>query len=294
MSKRFYQEWNPSKQSIVLISHIETILVQYEEMGYQLTLRQLYYQLVSKDLIENSLRSYNKIGNIVNKGRLSGLIDWAMIEDRVRIPVERSHWDSPKEIIKSAAHNFYKPHWNNQDYYVEVWCEKDAISNIIQPICRKWDVTFMANRGYSSQSAMYEASQRLYWKMQDGKSTRIIYLGDHDPSGIDMTRDIDDRLGVFLYSGTPYGDVERIALNMDQIDELNPPENPAKMTDSRFETYHLEYGTSSWELDALEPKVLEGLVEHQILEYIDKDKWDMVETEQDMEQKKLFKIAEDF
>lgn len=224
--KEFFEEWNPSKKSKWLIAQINEILGDYEAQGYELTLRQLYYQLVSRDLIPNNVSEYNKVGNVVSRGRLAGLIDWRMIEDRVRVPKSRAHWESPQEILKQATNQYYRDRWKNQEYYIEVWCEKDAVSNILEPVCHKYDVTFLANRGYSSQSAMYNASQRFDRAVQEGKEISIIYFGDHDPSGIDMTRDIIDRQSLFLQHDAS-NDVIRAALNMDQVEEYRPPENPA-------------------------------------------------------------------
>ena len=293
--KELYQEWNPSSKSAYLINYINDILNDFESQGYKLTLRQLYYQLVSKGIIPNSVAEYGKIGNVVSRGRLAGFIDWNMIEDRLRIPQSRGHWDNPKHIIEAAARSYYQARWKNQDNYIEVWCEKDAVSNIIEPVCYRWDVTFMANRGYSSQSAMYEASRRIHHAQTENKDIKIIYLGDHDPSGIDMTRDIKDRLGIFLnFRCVSFEDVDRIALNMDQVEEYNPPENPAKVTDSRFQGYADIYGYSSWELDALEPKVLENLVENKIKDFINPDLWDETIVEENKGKEKLFKIVEAF
>ena len=298
--KELYQEWNPSSKSAYLINYINDILNDYESQGYKLTLRQLYYQLVSKDIIPNSVAEYGKIGNVVNRGRLAGFIDWNMIEDRLRIPQSRGHWDNPKHIIEAAANSYYQARWKNQDNYIEVWCEKDAVSNIIEPVCYRWDVTFMANRGYSSQSAMYEAAKRYKAAHFEGKELILIYFGDHDPSGIDMTRDIRDRMELFLGYRELVAEenidiqVERIALNMDQVEEYNPPENPAKVTDSRFQGYADIYGYSSWELDALEPKVLENLVENKIKDFINPDLWDEIIAKENKGKEKLFKIVEAF
>lgn len=270
--------WKPNRKSRVLTERINEILASYGAQGYKLTLRQLYYQLVSRDIVANNIKSYNAIGNVVSQGRLAGLIDWSMIEDRVRNPVANMHWGSPAEILRAAERSYYRDRWEDQGFYVEVWCEKDAVSNIIEPVCRKLDVTFMANRGYSSQSAMYEAYQRISNAEGAGRTPWIIYLGDHDPSGIDMTRDIKERLGTFLYAeGATFRNVQRIALNMDQVKQYNPPENPAKQTDSRFESYVREYGESSWELDALEPSVLSALVQEAIELYLDRSAFNAVE-----------------
>jgi hypothetical protein len=277
--KEEFTPWRPSARSMELIDIINDILEDYRSQGYKLTLRQLYYQLVAGDHIPNNQREYKKIGNVVNKGRLAGFIDWNMIEDRVRNPKENTHWRNPKHILDAAVNGYYESRWKYQNEYVEVWCEKDAVSNIIQPVCSKWDVIFMANRGYSSQSALYEAGKRFEAAHFEGKYLHLIYLGDHDPSGMDMTRDVEDRMNLFLgYREEAEEDipivVDRIALNMPQIKLYNPPENPAKQTDSRFEVYADQYGDASWELDALQPSVLEQVVDDAVEAHVDHALWD--------------------
>jgi len=298
--KEIYQAWNPSVQSVKLLKTINLILEDWEDRGYKLTLRQLYYQLVSKDIIPNSVREYKGLGNVVSRGRLAGFIDWAMIEDRLRVPQSRAHWDSPKEIIKAATWSYYRSRWKNQDSYIEVWCEKDAVSNIIEPVCRRWDVTFLANRGYSSQSAMYNAAKRYEAGHLEGKTLTLIYFGDHDPSGIDMTRDIRDRMELFLGYHELVSEknvdfrVERVALNVEQVKQYNLPENPAKVTDSRFAGYVKIYGNSSWELDALEPEVLDQLVEDKIKEFVDQSLWDVVVDKENEHKDRLMEIADNW
>lgn len=272
--KRIYKEWRPGRRAVGLIIEIDGILSDYMSQGYVLTLRQLYYQLVARDLIPNTFQSYKRVGDIVSRGRMAGFIDWDMIEDRVRTPRSRSHWDSPAEILRSASKQYYRSRWDSQPDYLEVWVEKDAVSNIVEPVCREFDVTFMANRGYSSQSAMYHAGVRFIARA-DRKRREVIYLGDHDPSGIDMVRDIHDRLDVFTEG--VYVDVNRVALNMDQIEQFRPPENPAKITDSRYWDYVDRYGGSSWELDALEPSVLSRIVRGAITGHVVTEEWERVE-----------------
>ena len=291
--KEKFIEWNPSTRSLGLVKIINRILEEYREQGYRLTLRQLYYQLVARDIIANKVEEYNSLGNVVSKGRLSGLIDWEMIEDRIRVPTENSHWENPEQILKAASNSYYQSRWENQKNYIEVWCEKDAVSNIIQPICSKWDVLFMANRGYSSQSAMYDGYRRLDDKLADDKDIMVIYLGDHDPSGIDMTNDIKNRLGTFFFcdKNVKIGEVERIALNMNQVEEYNPPENPAKITDSRYNSYVQIYGISSWELDALEPSVLSKIAEDAIMRFIDLDEFNKVEKVEAKHKKNLLGLT---
>ena len=142
-------------------------------------------------------------------------------------------------------------------------CEKDALSEVVQKAAEPWDVTWFACRGYVSQSAMWRAAQRFE---ADGRDGVIIHLGDHDPSGIDMTRDIEDRMCVTFGANL---EVRRIALNMDQVREFNPPPNPTKLTDSRSAAYVAKYGQESWELDALDPALLMGLIENEIADLTD-------------------------
>jgi hypothetical protein len=189
-----------------------------------LTLRQVYYQLVSRDLIENSEKSYKHIGNLVNNGRLAGLIDWQAIEDRTRTLRRLSHWETPSEIVESAANQYRRDLWEGQDRYCEVWVEKDALICIVEQAASRLDCPCFSCRGYTSQSEMWGAAMRFIEKSENSRECVLIHLGDHDPSGIDMTRDIRERLAMFGASV----DVKRIALNMPQIEEYNPPPNPAK------------------------------------------------------------------
>jgi len=289
-------DWKPSSATVILLAEILHVLDEFREQGYKLTLRQLYYQLVSRDVVPNNVKSYNRLGNVVSKGRLRGAIDWSDIEDRVRVPSENSHWSSPAEILYAAADGFYMDRWVGQSNYVEVWCEKDAVSNIIQPVCEKYDVLFMANRGYSSQTAMYDASQRFKKAFENKKDLHLIYLGDHDPSGIDMTRDIAKRLGLFFTKDEDrmINFVDRIALTMDQIEQYSPPENPAKVTDSRYESYVAKYGEFSWELDALEPSVLAEVVEDAIFQYLDHVEFDKVVEEEKQHKEQIKGVADSF
>lgn len=264
------------KKSLQLIETCNGILSEYERQGYQLSLRQLYYQLVARDYIENSVKSYKRIGDLVSNARDAGMMDWAMIEDRNRETVANGHWENPGEILQSAAYAFKMDRWERQPCYVEVFVEKDALSGILLPVCRELDVRFTANKGYSSSSAMYRAAKRLLEAAEAGKDVHIIYLGDHDPSGIDMTRDVRERLSLYTHEMFDF-EVHRLALNYDQVELWRPPENPAKESDSRYEAYATEFGVSSWELDAVEPATLARLVRTSIEQVIDEEEWDKVE-----------------
>ena len=276
--KKSYITKNFKPATLETIEIANQIIVEYQAQGFELTVRQLFYQFVARGLIANSERSYKRIIDVVNNGRMAGLIDWKSIIDRTRkveIPV---HFDGPEEILQAVADQFALDKWEGQSNRVEVWIEKEALAGVLASVCPDLDVPYFSCRGYVSQSAQWRAAQRLIGYWNSGSMPHIVHLGDHDPSGIDMTRDIEDRLRTF---GVDL-EVHRIALNMDQVEEYNPPPNPAKLTDSRIEGYLEKFGEESWELDALEPRLLAELITEKVLSLRDEDLWDeRVEEEED-------------
>jgi hypothetical protein len=270
------------------IAVCNAIIEDYEAQGFDLTLRQLYYQLVSRDYIANNVREYKNLGVLISDARLAGLVDWERIVDRVRNLRKLPSWDSPAEIISSAAYDFHMSRWQDQETYVEVWIEKNALIGVIEPICDELDIPYFACVGYTSQSEMWGAARRLERQVRQGKTVVILHLGDHDPSGKDMTRDIQDRLSLFVGTdlrklGVRWGGVEvdRLALNWDQVEQFNPPPNPAKLTDSRATAYIEEFGLESWELDALDPATIAGIIRTAVSKYVNEDKWQEVEEEEE-------------
>lgn len=277
--------------SLAMIEYVNRILDEYAAQGFQLTLRQLYYQLVSRAVIENTVRSYKNLGSLVSDARQAGMVDWEMIEDRNRETITPPHWQSPAQIVNAAARQFAIDKWEGQDYHIEVMVEKDALSGVLVPVCRELDIRLTANKGYCSSSTMYEIGKRLARAHAEDKDITILYLGDHDPSGIDMTRDVEDRLE--MYSQVPI-EVVRLALNYDQVQRWNPPENPAKTTDARYGAYARRFGESSWELDAVEPRQLATLVRDLVLERRDEYMWEVrVEVEARM-RRTLLEFAETY
>lgn len=264
------------EDSLAKIAFANEILQDLTSRGYTPTLRQVYYRFVAADRIANTQREYDNLGKLLNNARLCGLIDWTHMVDRTRNVQGVAHWEDPSEIIDACASQFRLDKWSDQPWYVEVWVEKDAQVDVIAKACDPLDVKYFSCRGYVSQSEMWAAAQRLLHKIDEGKEVAIIHLGDHDPSGIDMTRDIRDRLSVFE-AGC---EVRRIALNMPQIEELQPPPNPAKITDSRARGYIAEFGEESWELDALDPDYTSGLIRKAVAEFRDDDLYEAREEEE--------------
>jgi hypothetical protein len=255
-----------------VIRQANSIIAEYMEAGYKLTLRQLYYQFVARDLIPNKQSEYKRLGSIINDARLAGLIDWEAIEDRTRNIRKLPSWSSPQSILNAVAEQYREDAWSDQPTHVEAWIEKDALLGVIENVCEEWRVPFFACRGYTSQSEQYDAGKRFSEAADAGQHVIVLHLGDHDPSGIDMTRDNQDRLSMFTgYAGAV--EVRRLALNFDQVERFDPPPNPAKATDSRFEGYVDSYGESCWELDALDPKVIGDLIRDEIEGIVDHDAW---------------------
>ena len=271
MPKIEYTPKNFNASTREVIDQANEIIAAYMREGYKLTLRQLYYQFVSRDLLGNTMQNYKRLGGIISDARLAGLIDWESIEDRTRELKNTSIWESPESIIDACAQQYKANIWNDQPYRVEIWVEKEALAGVFERIAKELHVSYFCCRGYTSQSEMWEAAMRLRRYNKEGKSPVILHFGDHDPSGIDMTRDIRERMKIFHCDML---ELDRLALNMEQVEHYNPPPNPAKETDSRFQAYIQQFGHESWELDALEPQVLAEIARARIMEIVDKQKWD--------------------
>ena len=286
MPKIAYIEKRFTAKTEGIISQAEDIIEQYQAQGFSLTLRQLYYQFVARGLLPNTDQLYNKLGTIISDARRAGRIDWQAIEDRTRFLRELASWDNPRSILESARDSYHRDLWATQDVRFEVWIEKDALIGVIEGVCKENDVPFFSCRGYVSDSEMWCGALRMRrYDHNKGQRIIILHLGDHDPSGIDMTRDIEERLQ--LFSGHADIEVRRIALTMEQIEEVQPPPNPAKMTDSRYRQYISQYGEESWELDALEPRYISNLIEENILAERYERRWVEAVNEQEKERKQI-------
>jgi hypothetical protein len=244
--------------SLKMIAQANEIIERYMTAGYTITLRQLHYQFVQRKHYTNTYNNYQKLIDIVDKGRRAGLIDWDAIEDRTRNLMSIPNYDSPQQFLNTVMRQYAEPLWFDQDVYCEVWVEKDALIGVVERPCNKMRVGYMACRGYMSSSEQYAAGQRFMQKYDEGKRCIIFYLGDHDPSGIDMARNNSKKNELF---GDGSAEVIRLGLNMDQIEELDLAPDYAKEKDSRIEGYRAEFGTDySWELDALEPEYIDNLI----------------------------------
>lgn len=177
---------------------INEIIEEYRRQKYILTLRQLYYQLVTRDVIPNKSSEYSKLSTLLKEGRMGGIVDWDAIEDRLRKPSQPASWDTPADAMDSLIAQYKKPRMFGQDNYIEVWVEKDALSGVLKRVTEPYHIPILVNRGYSSASAMYDSYRRFESALGRKQKVTVLYLGDFDPSGIDMIRDIKDRISEFL------------------------------------------------------------------------------------------------
>lgn len=267
--KKKFRESKLNLGRLVRLKQINDIISEYSEQGYRLTLRQLYYQLVSRDIVPNQQKEYKKLSDILTQGRMCGIVDWDAIVDRIRKPTKPSTFEDPIEGIQALIDSYQLDRLKDQDTYIEVWVEKDALSEVLGRVTEEYGINILVNRGYGSASSMYDA----YRRFKNHDTVRVLYVGDFDPSGLDMIRDITDRIEEFLRGDIDFK-VIPIALNKAQIDQYEPPPNPAKTTDSRYEGFALQHGTQSWEVDSLDPALLDRLLRDHIEALIDRSKYD--------------------
>lgn len=275
----------------LMIERSNAICAEFAAQGISLTLRSLYYRLIARGLFPESRNwardpatgrwfrdpdgtpntdmNYKWLGEIINDARLAGRLDWDYLDDEQRVLRDQPHWDDPEGILNAVASQYRTYRWASQPEHVEVWIEKDALLGVIRSVCTDNDVPYFSCRGYTSQSAMHDAALRLRRYEKQGQKTVVIHLGDHDPSGVDMSRDIQDRLELFGSTA----EVIRIALTMEQIEQYQPPPNPAKLSDSRAAKYIDIYGDDSWELDAMDPAIMQALIADAIAEHRDDEQW---------------------
>lgn len=289
------QKLNAAKQA--LIEMLNQIVEEYVAQGFRLTVRQLYYQAIARDILpddwmdreynarnglhadtKNTVKNYKRLAGTLDEGKMAGMVDWDAIEDRTREFNRKNRYKGPSDILEIAARAFHMDLWTDQGHRCFVVVEKEALAGVLEGVCHKWDVPLLAARGYPSGTVLREfAVSDLVPTIRKDQTPVIIHLGDHDPSGIDMSRDLAERFCTFTTGrqGARYGDdmFKRVALNMEQIEEQKPPPNPAKATDARFEAYAEKYGEESWELDALQPQYIVELVERTVKQHIDFAVW---------------------
>lgn len=204
--REMIKPWTPRRDAQRIVDAVNAVL---DDFDGAMSLRQVFYQLVTQNVIRNTQKEYDKLGTIVKKARYAGLVDWDSIEDRGRVPRRASEFEGVDDLLDAALQSYRLPRWETQPAYGEIWTEKDALSSVLWPITKANHMVMQVNKGYASASAMYEASRhRFADAAAHGKELVILYLGDLDPSGEDMVLDIEARFDEF---GVDV-DVRKIAL----------------------------------------------------------------------------------
>ena len=244
------------KKSLQLLEQVKEIIAGY---SFALTLRQIYYQLVAKQIIPNQLKFYTRLSRLCVIGRDEGLLPEDAFADRLRVIDKRSSWADLNEFMTTVRNAYRKDIWADQPNYIEIWSEKDALRGVITQVTHALDVSLLICRGQVSRTVIYESYERFAKKIQEGKNCYLFYFGDFDPSGLSIYYSLMERLR--KYGG--YGkkiNFQRIALTPSQIDTYHLPQDPAKRSDPNFKNFVAKYGDNVVELDALPPDILQDLI----------------------------------
>lgn len=282
-----------------IVKAVNEILAQYD---MPLTLRQVYYRLVTKLLIPNTVTAYKTLSKLLVKARERGEVDDTRIEDRSRQVLGMGDWgyedfdtflDNQIKNIQNSWRCWTRELWKNQPRNVLIALEKDALSRLFVDVANDFHTYVFPTKGYGSYTYVKNMAGRM--NSNHEKPTIVLYFGDYDPSGRDIERDLIDRLE--RYGGENFKGV-RIALTKDQIARFNLPPRPEDVAtleklqrDPRTKTYGMEYAT---ELDALEPPTLQAIIRDAITATIDDKKWkevlEQIRQEQQQLREKLKKL----
>jgi len=233
-------------KTLAMLEEARAILAE----NHPMTVRQVYYQLVSRQVIENNRGQYQAVSNLLVNARKDGAIPWEWIEDRLRRPRAVAMWDDLSDFAETARRSYRRDTWATQPAYLEVWLEKDALSGIFEDVLSGYGVTLNVGRGYDGWDSIHNAAERF----TDGEGVTVLYFGDFDPSGEDMVRSLRDRLGFF--GCTP--EVLKCALTLADVERYNLPPDFTKATDTRRAAFVAKWGDVAVELDALPVDVLRG------------------------------------
>lgn len=287
----------------LMIEETKKIIEQYST---RLTLRQIYYRLVSKHTIPNTKSQYQYLSKVLVEARHNGSIPFDAIEDRTRIVIgEDKETETPTDYFNRRLRyledcwSWYNlPKWKDQPKYIEVWLEKRALQTLFGEVTEQHEVKLAPCGGYPSLTYCYEAAKRFNKAVnyhaegleivKDDIECHILYFGDFDPSGEDIYRHIGEtfeRFGLVV-------NFEKVALNLDQIKEYQLPPMPAKKTDARATGFIEEYGDMAVELDALEPNILQEMVDEAIKRHFDSRIYEGVASEINQGQDEIKALVE--
>lgn len=235
------------------------VVVEVLTANNPMTVRQVYYQLVSRQVIENNRSQYQAVSNLLVDARRDGTILWGWVEDRLRRPRSVAMWDGLADFA-DVAQQYRRDVWSTQPHYIEVWLEKDALSGIFEDVLEGYGVTLNVGRGYDGWDSIHNAAERYAERLGEGKLTSILYFGDFDPSGDDMVRSLRGRLAEL--GAEP--EIVKCALTRGDVDRYNLPPDRTKPTDTRARAFVAKWGDMCVELDALPVDVLRTRLRNEI------------------------------
>lgn len=247
-----------------------------------ITVRGVFYRVLTTGVIEKSEQEYGVVQRRVLQLRRNGRLPWQWITDGTRFRIKPDTWGSVDQMLADTASSYRRALWHDQDVYIEVWSEKDAISSVVSPITAEYDVPLMVARGYSSETFLRTSADEI---QMVGKPTVIYQLGDHDPSGADAWRVIQEKLTE--YAPGCELTFERLAVTPDQIIALELPTRPTKKSDSRSKNFSGE----SVEVDAIPSSILRDLVRGAIEQHIDQHRLEITRIVEEQERTSLETMA---
>jgi len=265
-------------KTVALLQSTVEVLAQTHPM----TVRQVYYQLVSRQVIENNRSQYQAVSNALVEARKTGEIPWDWIEDRLRRPRSVSMWDDLPDFAETVRHAYRRDVWPTQSGYVECWLEKDALSGIFEEVLRDYGVTLNVGRGYDGWDSIHNAAERY----SSRRNTTVLYFGDFDPSGLDMVRSLRERLAFFQSSP----EIVKCALTAEDVEAYDLPPDPSKKTDTRRAAFIAKYGDRCVELDALPVDVLRERLVSEVEARMDLRALQSVQKREAAERKRLVKL----
>lgn len=262
-------------KTINLIETAQAVLVEYHPM----TVRQVYYQLVSRQVIENNRGQYQAVSNALVSARKEGLIPWGWIEDRLRRPRSVAMWADLPDFAEMAVKAYRRDVWPEQPGYIECWLEKDALSGIFESVLNPYGVTLNVGRGYDGWASIHNAAERF----KSGYDVTVLYFGDFDPSGEDMVRSLAERLSFFGCNP----EIIKCALTFEDVKRYNLPPDFTKATDTRSAAFVAKYGDLAVELDALPASVLQSRLKNEVEKRLDLKALAMVKMLETEERRQL-------
>jgi|TARA_R110000823_G_scaffold66105_3_gene154944 hypothetical protein len=285
MTKIAYEERRFAAKTALVIDQANEIMEDYDSI----TLRGLYYQFVARNYLENTIRNYKKLGDIIRNARMAGRISWDLMTDRTRSLYGYNTSANISQAFTYASYSYKEDLHLDQDNYIEVWCEKDALTGTINRPCNHRRISYFPTKGYPSISALKDAADRFQRQVEAGKKCIVLYLSDLDPEGIAMPKTVQETFNTMGVDVT----IERIGLTLEQVRLYNPPSSLAKATSSRLDDYIEEIGTSEvWELDALSQDVTRSLISDRLDELIDQDRFNAAKQIESRNMRRMVDIAD--